>query len=384
MAAPNETLYTIELSYIGGRHYVTMPTSGFWPYIKCQIWGGAGGAGGLGGGKTGGSGAGGGYVEGTFPCLPGQLIEVFVGEGGKAGAAGIDAIGGAGGRSLIGYEGAPGGNSSPVASSGAGGGGGGSTVVVINCKPVAIAGGGGGGGGASTSQPGVNAKLELNLAVKSNFTMFDQGKGLAGQNSPSSSQSDAGGGGGGGGGVSGGGGGSCNGNNGGGNAGHCGSNGAYPENSLYSGEYCNFGAPGGYNNGSHPGNGVGLGGDGSVGGTDGGDGYAIITFYRTTEMYAKGDGEYKRVAPSVKIDNQFRPTSVYMKVDNVWKTFTSTNTFNFSQNSFKFGGAGLPYNATYSVPSITQPSYSIWGYYDTSPGCYFDDGNFYADFRNLR
>lgn len=388
MAVPLDSLNTFQLSYNGGRYYATMPSTGFWPYVKCQIWGGGGGAGGMGAGKTGGSGAGGGYVEGTFTVLPGQLIEVFVGEGGKRGNSGVSAVGGAGGRSLIGYEGAAGGNSNPFSSSGAGGGGGGATVLVINCKPVAIAGGGGGGGGGSVSYPGVNAKLELNLAVKSNFTMFDQGKGIAGQSNPGTGAYDAwvgtGGGGGGGGGVSGGGGGKSNPYGAGANAGHCGSNGAYPEDALYSGEYCNLGAPGGYNNGSHPGLGIGLGGDGSVGGTDGGNGYAILTFYRTTEMYAKGDGVYKRVAPSVKMEGAYRPASVFMKTNGQWKAFTSSNSFYFSENSFKFGGSGLPYNETYSVPNITQPSYSIWGYYDISPGCYFDDGNFYADFRNRR
>jgi hypothetical protein len=84
------------------------------------------------------------------------------------------------------------------------------------------------------------------------------------------------------------------------------------------------------------------------------------------------------------MDGIFRPASVYVKDAGVWKATVTNAVISFSQDSYKFGGTGLSYNATYSVPNIAQPGYSIWAYFDQSTGCYFDEGHFYPDFRRIR
>lgn len=346
-----------------------MPTAGFQPFVKIQLWGGGGGGGRGYGNTPGGAGAGGGYVEGVFACERGSQIEVFVGGGGAPGTA----SGGSGGKSLIGYEGARGGNAANSGyASGGGGGGGGATVAIINCKPVAVAGGGGGGGGSIDTQAGISASFLLNSNAKPNVYMLDQGKGWSGQDN---SYYIGGGGGGGGGGMSGGGGGST-GSGVPGSPGHCGSNGAYPLDSLQSGEYCSLtlpNVPGGVTIAEYPGNDVAIGGYAAINGSHGGNGYAVITFYRESEMYVNDAGTYRRAEASIKMDNVFRPAQIYVKDGGVWKTTTSTATISFSVDAYKFGGTGLAYNAEYSIPNIATPSYSVWGYFDQSYGCYFWD-----------
>ena len=70
--------YSVTLPYAGGRHIAIMPTAGFQPFVKVQLWGGGGGGGRGYGNTPGGAGAGGGYVEGVFACERGSQIEVFV------------------------------------------------------------------------------------------------------------------------------------------------------------------------------------------------------------------------------------------------------------------------------------------------------------------
>ena len=388
MALPDESVYVVHLNYNEGRYYTFMPSEGFWPFVKCQIWGAGGGAGGTESTYLGGTGAGGGYVEGFFSVNPGEQIEVFVGQGGGGGYPGINGLGsgagGSNGKSLVGYEGGEGGSGGPLLHAGGGGGGGGSTVLVINCKPVAIAGGGAGGGGASISSAGVNAVRRINPSVKVNLTMFDQGKGQAGQNNPYR----GGGGGGGGGGISGGGGGIYSSRDTlGGEPGNCGTNGIQNVDPSISGEYCSGMNPGGYTVGEYPGNNVAVGGtpDRAGQGNDGGHGYAILTFYRTSEIFVKNNGVYKRINPEIRLRGSWgRRITAWVKVDGVWKSLSSTATVEFNENNFKWGGTGLTYQGTYPTPTISQSSYSIWGYYDLSTGCYLDDGNFYADFRSIR
>lgn len=382
MGLPLNSAYTVNLNYAGARQYTFMPTAGFLPYVKVQLWG-AGGGGGCGYGSTpGGSGAGGGYVEGVFPCERGQLIEIFIGAGG---GAGTNSSGGAAGQSLIGYEGAPGGGVSS-ASSGAGGGGGGATVAILNCKPMAVAGGGGGGGGAIMGQSGFNATFQVNSNTKPGIHIMDQGKGWAGQ---TSSYYIGGGGGGGGGGISGGGGGMAV-DKSPGNAGHCGTNGIYPNDPLTSGEYCSFdypNVPGGYNIPGYPGNGVAQGGYAGVNGSTGGHGYAILTFYRESDVYVKDGNIWRRAELNLKMDGTFKPitpSDIYVKNSGTWKPTYNSTVISFSEDSYKFGGTGLSYDASYSVPNIAQPGYTIWPYFDQSTGCYFDEGHFYPDFRRSR
>lgn len=358
-----------------------MPTAGFLPYVKVQLWGGGGGGGHGFGNVPGGNGAGGGYVEGIFPCPRGKLIEIIIGQGGQRGSF---SLGGVGGHSLIGYEGGQGGGVWDNAA-GAGGGGGGASLAILDCKVMAVAGGGGGGGGGTMNQSGFNARPELNSSIKAGLQRVDQGKGWSGQNG---SYYLTGGGGGGGGGLSGGGGGAAvSGSP--GNPGHCGTNGAYPNDPFESGFYCDTtytNVPGGFNVDGYPGNGIAEGGYSGINGSTGGNGYAIVTFFRESTVYYKDAGIWRRSDFDIKMDGIYRPTTVYVKDAGVWKSATSSQVITFSQDTYKYGGWGLPYNATYSVPDITPPGYTVWPYFDESSGCYIDEayGYFYPDFRRSR
>lgn len=381
MALPLVLSYPVTLNYIGGRHYTFMPTAGFLPYVKVQLWGGGGGGGHGFGNTPGGNGAGGGYVEGVFPCERGKLIEVIIGQGGQRGSF---SLGGVGGHSLIGHEGGQGGGVWDNAAGG-GGGGGGASVVILDCKVVAIAGGGGGGGGGTMNQAGFNAKFELNSGLKPGIQRVDQGKGWSGQNG---SYYLTGGGGGGGGGIAGGGGGAAS-NGSPGNGGHCGSNGIYPNDPFTSGYYCDTqytNVPGGFNVAEYPGNGIAQGGYSGIVGSTGGNGYAVITFYKDSTIYFKEGGVYRRAELEVKMDGIFKPSSIYVKDAGVWKSTATNAVVSFNQDTYKYGGWGLPYNAIYSVPDITPPGYTVWPYFDQSSGCYIDQnyGYFYPDFRRAR
>lgn len=104
MADITETQYIVNLSYAGGRQCAIMPLTGFSPIVKYKMWGAGGGAGGWDSPGQGGDGGGGGFVEGIVTIQPGQLIEVYNGQGGWPGGTGrgssISSNTGVGGSSL--------------------------------------------------------------------------------------------------------------------------------------------------------------------------------------------------------------------------------------------------------------------------------------------
>lgn len=117
---------------------------------------GAGGGGGTCGGChfQGGYGGSGGYVEGIFTVNAGDVLSIYVGQGGTAGQASSsgNCCFGPGGWGYT--NGGNGGNSTPTPfpgrDAGGGGGGGGSSAVLINGTLAILAGGGGGAGGGSS------------------------------------------------------------------------------------------------------------------------------------------------------------------------------------------------------------------------------------------
>jgi hypothetical protein len=165
------TILVRPLGYTGRLQQLTW--SGSPATVTVNAWGGGGGGGGGNDLGSGGDGSGGGFGQASFAVVDGDVIQVAVGGGGRAGAVRdinsvlqLDADGGYGGFSYLGsndYYGGIGGSSGPAGRAGAGGGGGGATVVLLNGVPQVIAGGGGGGGGggatgeaAGQSAPGDN------------------------------------------------------------------------------------------------------------------------------------------------------------------------------------------------------------------------------------
>lgn len=118
---------------------------------------GAGGGGGTCGGChfDGGLGGNGGYVEGIFTVNAGDVLSIYVGEGGTGGQECTN--GGSGCFGIGGWGFTNGGNGGdgtptpfPGRDAGGGGGGGGSSAVLINGTVAIVAGGGGGGGGGGS------------------------------------------------------------------------------------------------------------------------------------------------------------------------------------------------------------------------------------------
>jgi hypothetical protein len=117
--------------------------------VTIKAWGAGGGGGGHDGGSGGSTGGGGGYSTTTVAVTPGDVLQVYVGLGGRAGSSAVTNSGG--GTTAYGYcLGGSGGNAGGTGSSGGGGGGGGSTGVVNSTTTavLCVASGGGGGGGA--------------------------------------------------------------------------------------------------------------------------------------------------------------------------------------------------------------------------------------------
>lgn len=339
MADTSLNAKTVYLPFIGQRYYATMPADGFLTTVHYKLW--AAGGGGGGGGwdsNAGGEGAGGAYVEGIFYVSPGQLIEIFVGQGGGAGTTGGGAGGGANGKSKTGFSGGRGGNSGPSGSSGSGGGGGGPTMMLVNSGIVAIAGGGGGGPGGGQSGA-ANASAALSLATKTYLSAADQSKGVAGNDHPG----DGGGGGGGGGGNSGGEGGQHGAGDVAGQPGKSGSNSQYNINPAQVGTYSSGRTPGGYNFEDYPGNNVGVGGVATPGAVQaGGNGYAVLTFYNSSGMYVKANGQFTRVAQCIKHNNFMKAIS-WVKVSGQWHPINSNASVSFSNDLTNWGDAGAPY-----------------------------------------
>jgi len=147
------TILVRPLGYTGKLQQLVW--SGPSAIITAYAWAGGGGGGGA-DSNPGGQGSGGGFAQGTFRVVDGDIIQVAVGGSGKAGGSGAGAAGGFGGYSYIGsenYYGGIGGDSGPSGRSGAGGGGGGASVILLNGVPSVIAGGGAGaGGGGNTGE----------------------------------------------------------------------------------------------------------------------------------------------------------------------------------------------------------------------------------------
>jgi hypothetical protein len=483
MASELETVVTVPLEYIGGRYFVTMPATGFIGKLGFNLWGAGGGSGGN-DSHHGGDGAGGGYVEGVITGInPGDLIEVFVGQGGGAGGSSGGGGGGYNGKSGTGFSGGAGGNAGPAGWSGGGGGGGGATVIRVNGNVAAIAGGGGGGGGGGNYSYGADAGLSFNHTYKTDIALADQSKGIAGRSHPG----DGGGGGGGGGGIAGGSGGLSGSGDVGANAGSNGTNDVRGGQPILTGEYCNYKVPGGYNSPVYPGNNVGFGGSNDAtssyypnGGTNGawsgllntysvwqgngsytyrvyfpasqnyqfdlsidnygwlyvdevemvyaptynsvfsathfisagwhtvrvygintggpgavgaqilqngtqiwntrntinpndgsrtnngGNGYATVTFYRTSGFFVKKNGEYALVRPRVKVHRVFTSKlNTWVKVAGEWRSVNGTELVTFSQDSTNWSDPGL------SSDFIEAPTYVVDSGYDPGGGYSF-------------
>lgn len=159
-----------------GRYAVTMP---FRANVGAYVWGAGGGGGGMDAGSQGGLGSPGLYNEGFFEVERGDVLEVFVGEGGRGGSSNSGgAPGGRGGFSRVlingsnalSLNGGAGTAAGPSPYSGGGGGGGGASGVMINNQPVIVAGGGGGGGGAGNDGNGSGQYARRDASISKNAT----------------------------------------------------------------------------------------------------------------------------------------------------------------------------------------------------------------------
>lgn len=432
----------VALPYIGGRYYITMPST-LESRITYQIWGAGGGAGGA-DSHGGGNGAGGGFISGTHNVQQDEILEVFVGQSGKGGISATGGGGGTSGGSLRRYTGGVGGVAGVYGVSGGGGGAGGATVIRVAGGEIAIAGGGGAGGGggnygygqdatgsfynsnpygSTSSSPtytngGTNgawsnllnkysvwegngwyywqvyfpATASYDFAVSTddygtiavddngviestgyqtvftNSTTITQGwhlvkmYGLNTYGGPAGiaatitgpsgllwttrypkvsnsaggygqdHDSDGGGGGAGGGGYIGGAGGAIGSGDVGGYAGANGFNYTLIPSDFIVGEYGNGRIPGGYTDVNYV-SGVGVGGQANSG--DGGDGYAVITFYSKTNTHVKHNGDYKQVLPNIKLKGSYHPISLsWTKINGVWTPMQSQTAVTFLQDSY--------------------------------------------------
>lgn len=118
-------------------------------FLRVRAWGAGGGGGGAQGGGAAGGGGGGAYVEGLYPVVPGDTIDISVGTGGAGGSS-------TGGSALANK-----------------GGDGGSTEVLNNTTSVSYANAGGGVGGSGTftsgsGSGGVGGSADLDGALNVN------------------------------------------------------------------------------------------------------------------------------------------------------------------------------------------------------------------------
>lgn len=216
------TSQTITFIYTGSIQYWNVPPN------VCKIKIIARGAGGGGGGydtqNMPGFGGHGARVEGEFSVNPGDVLSVYVGQGGQGGKGKVTGTGGGlGGWGYgIGGNGGNAGNNNPnnttyYFSGGGGGGGGGSAVRNITTNQLLIVAGGGGGGGGNgwlgpdgSGDGGDGSQLGSNGSVGGSGSSGGIGGGNTNNNGTNGGNhvGDGGGGGGGGGGYLGGTGGS--------------------------------------------------------------------------------------------------------------------------------------------------------------------------------
>ena len=125
--------------------------------VTLKVWGGGGGGSGHDGGSGGATGGGGAYSTNTVSVSPGDVLQIYVGLGGRAGSSAVTNTGG--GATAYGYcIGGSGGNAGSTGTSGGGGGGGGSSAVYNSTTSTVlnVAAGGGGGGGAGNASGNKN------------------------------------------------------------------------------------------------------------------------------------------------------------------------------------------------------------------------------------
>ena len=144
---PTSTTSSQTFSYTGSVQNFVVPACV--TNVTLKVWGAGGGGGGHDGGSGGAAGGGGAYSTNTVSVNPGDVLQIYVGLGGRLGTSAVTNSGG--GATAFGYcVGGSGGNAGSVGTSGGGGGGGGSSAVYNSTTSVAlnVAAGGGGGGGA--------------------------------------------------------------------------------------------------------------------------------------------------------------------------------------------------------------------------------------------
>jgi len=303
-----------------GRYQVTMP---FRANVTAHAWGAGAGPGGL-DASEGGRGSPGLYNTTTFQVERGDLVEVFVGQGGGPPAPTVkrqgSTQGGAGGLSRINingdttrsFNGGEGGRAGPAGWSGGGGGGGGASGVLVNGVPAIVAGGGGGGGGGGAyTQP---------YATRQQGDISNNATGAAGTDYRGESGSskgvnegggDGGGGGGGGGGYPGGQGGGTPGGDIPGLAGQCGGN--YPIYAASTGTNSPY-YKSGYAGGSSPPNGTGQ------------NGRVFLLIEPISLVSVKVAGEWEQVQEAfVKVGGAWKDIdTIYIKIGDAWREINGT------------------------------------------------------------
>lgn len=145
----NTERFTVPGTYT----YVVKPYTGL---LNIELAGGGGGGGGWDKPYGGFNGYSGHKLSGILTgLLPGDVITIYVGGGGRAGAPGTNIPGGAGGISTGGFNGGQGGRPSTQQGwSGSGGGGGAATAIYVKGNLFAVAAGGAGGGGGGLYSAG--------------------------------------------------------------------------------------------------------------------------------------------------------------------------------------------------------------------------------------
>jgi hypothetical protein len=248
----------------------------------------------------------------------GDLLEVFVGDGGNGGGSNSgSARGGSAGLSRTNingdatksFNGGAGSAAGPRPYSGGGGGGGGASGVLVNNTPVLVAAGGGGGGGAGNDGNSTGTYARRDAAISKN-AIGAAGSDYRGENGQTKG-GDGGGAGGGGGGYPGGQGGAAFGGDASGFAGQCGGN--YPVFSATTGTNTPY-----YKSG--------FGAGGSRGGGTGQNGRVVLLIEPQSLVSVKVAGEWKQVQEAfVKVSGAWKDIdTIYIKINDSWKEITGT------------------------------------------------------------
>lgn len=333
----NEVWTTRSTVNTNGRYLIQMP---FRANITAYAWGGGGGGGGNDAGSQGGTGSHGLYNTRTFSINKGDLLEIFVGDGGNGGSSNAGgARGGGAGSSRINvngdatksFNGGSGSAAGPRPYSGAGGGGGGASGILVNNSPVMIAGGGGGGGGAGNDGNSA-ARYARRDAKITNNAIGAAGSDYRGENGQSKG-GDGGGAGAGGGGYPGGQGGAVVGGDASGFAGQCGGN--FP---IYS---ATAGADSPYYIAGYAGGGARTGGNGQ-------NGRVVLLIEPIAQSAIKVAGLWKQINETfVKVAGSWKDIDkVYVKIGDTWKQIggAGQDDISFNANSQSYGTSARSYS----------------------------------------